>query len=212
VRVDGQPVVDQTVLLLTRDDLRVVSSGTTDGDGRFEVVIPGESRDLLALARVTTPVLDVASAATGDDPGSGVELAVDTSDLVAVTCRFVVEGRVPPFVSLVVEPVRLDGVPDEWLPALRRRSADVVDAYFFMRNVDAAAPVELLVRPGRYRFDARYVDRSRPNLIAPDFDNLVTRSVTAGPAAPSGDVATDITGPCTLVFHLRVLPDAELLG
>jgi hypothetical protein len=224
VRIDGQPVIDQPVLLVTRDPVRVVSSANTDSDGRFELAVPGENSDLLVLARITTPVLDVAAADAGAGSGE-VDLSVDTSALVAVSCRFVVDGRRPPFVSLAAEPVRLDGIPDEWLPALRRRSVDVVDAHFFSRNLDAAESVELLVRPGSYRFDAGYIDRSRPNLTAPDFDNLVTSNVTAvsagsalrqsGPAevaAQPGGTELEITGPCTLDFHLRVLPDAELLG
>ena len=92
----------------------------------------------------------------------------------------------------------------------------MVDAHFFSRNLESDS-VDLLVQPGVYRLNALHVNRSRPNLIAPDFDNLVTDRVSTGSLSidaesASGGIELEITGPCELVFTMRVPPDQELLG
>ena len=194
--VDGEPVGGQPVLLLSSAPLSVLAATETGADGRFSMepaTDTGPDGDVMILARVSTSVLAVAvaadglpradtggGAAAGDGAGGvGVELAVDTARLVAVTCRIAVQGRRPPFVSLTVDALRLDGVPDVLGPLLRRRNAQVVDAHFFSRNLESDS-IDLLVQPGVYRLNASHVDRSRPNVIAPAFDNLVTDLVSAG--------------------------------
>lgn len=216
--VDGQPVPDQPVLLLTDEPVSLLGSATTGSDGRFDLAVPADSSSALAvLARVSTPQVLAALVAEVGAGGGKLDLSVGTDDVIPVSWHLEVDGRWPPFVTLTAQPLELSGVPARFQAMFTRRSAQVVDAYFFSRN-EESADLELRMQPGRYRLNASYVNRSRPNLVNPDFDNVVTAEVEVSGAAdvtgsdPSAGVEVDLLAPARVTFRLRVLPDRELLG
>ncbi|GAA4366500.1 hypothetical protein [Agromyces bauzanensis] len=215
LRLDDVPVAAQRVLVVPETGSPVVGATDTSTDGRFEVDVGRQSGPLMAVGRVSVDVLAVVHAQVRPD-GRDTALVIRSDDLVSLSCSVVAPDVAHRQMSITIDPLHLSGVPDRFEPLLRRRDAGTVDAFFFRRGLDAPE-LTLRVQRGTYRFDASAFDRARPNIAAPDFENLVLSSVStedghvAEPDGPFGGVRIDIDRPSSLTLELRVLPDAELL-
>jgi hypothetical protein len=217
LQVDGAGVRPSRVIAVSDDPASVSGADVVGDDGSFAIDVPDSVERVVVMAGVTDPVVAVAHQAVdvGASPAP-VALVVDTArqPFHRVSGAIEIPGRRPPFISLTVDPVHLDGVPASLEPLLRRRDDRVVDASFLRLRLDEPR-FELNLQQGTYRLDAGYVDRSRPNIVRPDFDNLVTRLARVdGADAPAagrfGGIALEVTRPVQLTLVLAVLPDDEL--
>lgn len=217
LRVDGHPVRPARVIAVSGDPASVSGADVVRDDGRFEIRVPGTVERVVVMAGVTDPVVAVAHQAVDlDGSQASVALVVDTArqPFHPLSGAIEIPGRRPPFISLTVDPVHLDGVPTSLEPLLRRRDDRVVDASFLRLHLDEPR-FDLTLQQGTYRVDAGYVDRSRPNIVRPDFDNHVTRLARVDGAdvpAPErfGGIELGVTRPVQLTLVLAVLPDEEL--
>ncbi|WP_448810211.1 hypothetical protein [Agromyces bauzanensis] len=215
LRLDDLPVAAQHVLVVPATGSPVVAATDTSTDGRFEADVGRQPGPLVAMGRVNVDVLAVAHAVVPPD-GGDTELVIRSAELVPLSCDVLAPDVSHRPISITVDPLHLDGVPDRFEPLLRRRDARTVDAFFFRRVLDAPE-LALRVQRGTYRLDASAFDRARPNIAAPDFENLVLARVrtddgtVAEPDGPFGGVRIAIDRPSRLTLELRVLSDAELL-
>jgi hypothetical protein len=217
VEVDGRPAGVSRAIAVSGDLTAMVGSGVIGDGGGFEIEVPDAAERVVVMAGVTDPVVAVAHQAVdlGGSPAS-VALVVDTrrQPFHALSGEIEVPGLGPPFISLTVDPVHLEGVPAPLEPLFRRRDDRVVDASFMRLRLDEPR-FELTLQQGTYRLDAGYVDRSRPNIVHPDFDNYVTRLTRIdGVETPAperfGGIEVEVTRPVHLALVLAVLPDEEL--
>ncbi|WP_448004877.1 hypothetical protein [Agromyces bauzanensis] len=215
LRLDDSPVAAQRVLVVPGTGSPVVAATDTSSDGRFAADVGRQSGPLVAVGRVSVDVLAVVHAEVPSD-GSDTELVIRSADLVPLSFDVLVPDVAHRPISITVDPLHLSGVPGQYEPLLRRRDARTVDAFFFRRVLDAPE-LSLRVQRGAYRIDASAFDRARPNIAAPDFENLVLASVrtddgtVAEPDGPFGGVRIAIERPSSLTLELRVLSDTELL-
>lgn len=217
LQVDGHAVRPSRVIAVAGDPASTFGADVIGDDGRFEIRVPDSVERVAVMAGVTSPVVAVAHQAVdlGDSPAC-VALVVDTArqPFHPLCGAIEIPGRRPPFISLTVDPVHLAGLPARLEPLLRRRDDRVVDACFLGLQLDEPR-FDLVLQQGTYRVDAGYVDRSRPNIVRPDFDNHVTRLARVDGAdipapGPFGGVELEVTRPLQLTLLLAVLPDEEL--
>ena len=217
LQVDGYTVRPSRVIAVSGDLASIFGADVVGDDGRFEIHVPDSVERVVVIAGVTDPVVAVAHQAVdlGGSPAS-VALVVDTARQPFHPLSGAIEfpGQRPPFISLTVDPVHLDGVPAPLEPLLRRRDDRVVDASFLRVRLDEPR-FDLTLQQGTYRVDAGYVDRSRPNIVRPDFDNYITRlaridGVDMPVPERFGGIELDVTRPVQLTLVLAVLPDEEL--
>jgi hypothetical protein len=217
VEVDGRPAVPDRIVAVSGDLRTVVGAGDAGPDGAFEIEVGAGVDRAVVMAGITHPVVAVAHAAVDlGAPPPAVSLAIDTRDqpFHEVVGEVEVPGAPPPFIALTVDPVHLAGVPAGLEPFFRRRAARVVDAAFLRRNLDGPR-FALTLQGGTYRIDASYVDRARPELVHPGFDNYVTRLARIDGAevmAPEryGGVEVQVARAMRITLVLRILPDEAL--
>lgn len=196
--------------------LRLLAGGVTDPSGAFA----------LEPAADDVPARGILVAKLKDDPvgvlTSEVELpAAAAVDLAADGPFYSIAGTVesdaglPAELTLVADPVRPDGVPDDVVPFLSQSAPGVFDGRYAAHTVTPPS-FQVRLQRGRWRLRAEYVNYDRPNIHEPDFRNYATAEVrtepdgASAPGTPSRGFELDVDGDRRVTLVLRELLDDEL--
>ncbi len=221
LQLDGGALADQRVLLISEDTTALLASAATDERGRFELAVPREHSGgrVVLLAKLQGPVVAVKHAVVdlrAGRPGPQ-EFHFDSTaaEFHAVRGRVETTSGWPPYLMLFVDPVRIEGVPEPLAGFFNQRDENVLESYFFRTRVDGAE-FSLRLQRGTYRIGADYLDRSRPNIVDPQFENYVAARVeTDGEPEPlpgkrySGYLLK-VDRDRAVTMTIEVVPDEEL--
>jgi hypothetical protein len=221
VKLDGRALANQRVLLISGDMTRLLGSTTTGEDGRFAVDVPngsGQNRIVL-LVKLQGPVVALAHrvvdpAQDGEGPHEFL-IETDRGDLHSVSGQVVTTSGWPPYLTIFVNPVHVEGIPAELEAFFDRREAGVVESTFFKRRVDGQE-FELKLQAGTYLIGGSHLNYQRPNLASPDFENYVVSRVEADgeseplPGNPSSGYRLEVTRDRRITMTIEVVPDVAL--
>ena len=213
--VDGRPCADERVLVVSGDMARLLAVTSTGAGGEFELELAEDGAAVLLL-KVTEDVVTVVHERIDLAAADALEVAVDTS-AGFVTLAGAVEsdsGR-PERLDVYLDPVRIEGVPDELEPFFKQHDHGVFDGRFVKRTI-ASREFAFRVRPGSYRIGAEYLNYDRPMMSAPSFENYLAARATSDGADLAGNeyvgFLVDVDRDRRVVLSLRVVQDEELVG
>lgn len=191
--------------------LRLLATAVTDVQGAFALE-PGTAElpsTGIVVAKFKDDVVGVLTSEIELPPATAIELdATGPFHSVAITLES--DAGLPRELTVIADPVRPDGVPQDVVPFLNQRAVGVFDGRYAARTVTPPSS-ELRLQRGTWRLRGESVNSDRPNIEAPGFRNYVTaevRSEPDGATLPGFELDVDRDRSITLV--LRELPDEEL--
>ena len=192
--VEGRPVGGQDVLAVAGDE--VVASALTDDLGRFSLDAP---EGATVIGKVRTGTYGVVARVV---EAGGLDLDLG-APLPALDIALESEHELPARIDLTLDPVRLDGVPDELMPYARMRGPGVLEGHFGRGVIDGAR-ASVRVQPGAWRIAASSIDPDRTHVRS-----LVTGRVRADGDEVEGD-ALVVSGDRRITLVLRAATQNEL--
>ena len=88
----------------------------------------------------------------------------------------------PPYLTIFVRPVHVEGIPAELEAFFDRRDERVVESTFFKTRLDGRE-FELTVQDGTYQIGGSHLNYKRPTLADPDFEQHEAQRVRAARAS-----------------------------
>jgi hypothetical protein len=192
--VEGRPVGGQDVIALAGEE--VVAGALTDDLGRFSLDAP---EGATVIGKVRTGIYGVVARVV---EGGGLDLDLG-GPLPALDIALESEHELPARIDLTLDPVRLDGVPDELMPYARMRGPGVLEGHFGRGVIDGAR-ASVRVQPGAWRIAASSIDPDRTHVRS-----LVTGRVRADGDEVEGD-ALVVSGDRRITLVLRAATQNEL--
>jgi hypothetical protein len=192
--VEGRPVGGQDVIALAGEE--VVAGALTDDLGRFSLDAP---EGATVIGKVRTGTYGVVARVV---EAGGLDLDLG-GPLPALDIALESEHELPARIDLTLDPVRLDGVPDELMPYARMRGPGVLEGHFGRGVIDGAR-ASVRVQPGAWRIAASSIDPDRTHVRS-----LVTGRVRADGDEVEGD-ALVVSGDRRITLVLRAATQNEL--
>lgn len=211
--VEREPVSAGEVLAFTRDPPRLVARADTDSGGNFELLLePGMSAQVDLLGRVVDGMLTVTGQSIQLPPQGPVELTAPAP----VTLEVAIESTegLPAELSVFMDPVAVDELPERLAPFVTQREEGVFGAHFAELSVGQRG-VSVRVQPGTWTIGGSHIVFERPNSSAPTPKNFIV----AGARSPDGEpfagsegsgFAVEVTEDQRIVLRLREMADEEL--
>jgi hypothetical protein len=216
--LDGQPLADQDILLISADMERFLGACATGPDGRFTYALSAHAAPaaVVVLAKVKASVATVLYQAVEVPQAAPVEFRVDSQrNFVTVTGSVDTTAGWPPHLNVFLNPVMIDGIPEQLQRFFRQKAKGVVGGYLIETAIREPA-FALRVVPGVYAIGGAYLNYDRPMTVRPDYQNFIVQSVTVAPGGeqlsgdPYGGFRLSVAGDCQVRLALRVVEDREL--
>lgn len=216
--LDGQPLANQDILLISADMARFLGSCATGPDGRFTCALSPRAAPaaVVVLAKVKASVVTVLYQAVEVPQAAPVEFRVDSqADFVTVTGSVDTAAGEPPHLNVFINPVMIHGIPERLQHFFNQKAKGVVDGHFIETAI-REPEFAFRVVPGVYAIGGAYLNYDRPMTVRPDYQNFIVQAVTVAPAAeqlagdPYGGFRLRVTGDCQVRLTLRVVEDREL--
>ena len=221
VKLDGQALSDQRLLLISGDMMKFLGSTTSAEDGAFAIDVPAghDSGQVVLLLKIQGPVVALAQRVIDlESEGWGPhEFLIDTTD----GSFHNVEGEVastsgwPPYLNVFVNPVHVESIPEPLEKFFRWQDEQVLESTFYKLKVDGHS-FNLRFRSGTYKIGADHLNYFRPSMENPDFENYVaTRAEADGESQPLqgeryGGYLMEVKRDRQIVLTIEMVPDEEL--
>lgn len=221
LKLGGQALSDQRVLLISGDMMKLLGSVTTGKDGAFEVVVPHEHKngEVILLIKIQGPVIALVHKVVDlKSDGKGPHLInIESSKGEYHQIHGMIETTSgwPPFLNVFVDPVHIAGIPAQLEKFFNQRDEKVVESSFFKKRLEDKSFI-LKLKSGTYRIGGDYLNYSRPNMVNPDFENyLVARVDADGENKPLegkryGGYLLEVKRNREITMTIEVVPDEEL--
>jgi hypothetical protein len=184
LQLDGQALAQQRVLLISGDMTNFLGSTTTDDAGEFEINVPSDHRhgEVVLLVKIQGPVVALVHRAIDlEHDGSGPhEFSLETArdDFHSIEGKIVTTSGWPPYLTVFVDPVHVEGIPAPLEKFFRWKDERVIESTFFKMRLDGQV-FDLKLLSGIYRIGANYLNYFLPSTENPDIENYVTRKLEA---------------------------------
>jgi hypothetical protein len=217
--LDGQPLGDQDILLISADMARFLGTCTTGPDGRFACALSPRAAPaaVMVLAKVKASVATVLYQVVEVPQATPVEFRVDSQgNFMTVTGSINTAVGWPPHLNVFLNPVMIDGIPERLQRFFNQKAKGVVDVYFIKTAIREPAFFSFRVVSGIYAIGGAYLNYDRPMTVQPDYQNFIVRAVTVEPTGeqlagdPYGGFQLSVAGDCQIRLALRVVEDREL--
>ncbi len=182
LQLDGQPLSQQRVLLISGDMKELLASTTSGDDGVFKVTIPDGKvhKEVVLLVKVQGPVIALGyrNVKLGKErvESKKVEFNFHEGDFSTIRSEIRTTSGWPPYLNVYVNPVHLEGIPEPLEKFFNEIDEETVESSFYEARVDGRE-FELKVMRGTYRVGADYINYSRPMIVNPEFENYVVSSI-----------------------------------
>lgn len=211
--VEREPVSAGEVLAFTSDPPRFIARANTDRGGNFVLLLePGLSASVDLLGRAVDGMLTVTGQSIQLPPRGPVELTAPAP----VTLEVEIESAAgfPAELSVFMDPVAVDELPERLAPFVTQRAEGVFGAHFAELSVGQRA-FSVRVQPGTWTIGGSHIVYERPNSSAPTFKNFIVASARAPEGEPfagteSSGFAVEVTEDQRIVLRLREMADEEL--
>lgn len=217
--LDNQPLPNQDVLLISEKMEKLLGVCMTAPDGQFGITLPAGNSPSKAilLAKVKGEFVTVIHKVIELVQANPVEIKVDTGK-----DFFTIEGRInssvgwPKYSNIFLDPLKVDGVPEQLERFFKQKSQGVFDSHFLEIPVQEGS-FSFRVKRGIYRIGGEYINYDRPNIVNPDFNNYVVNKVTfvTGNGPLSGDPYSgfilEVKGDSRVTLSLRIVKDEEIM-
>jgi len=218
LRVDGQPVPGQDILVISRRLDAFLGATTTDANGEFSCTTAAlaDASEVALLAKVKGPVVTAVFEVVKVPQTAPVEIDVNSH------ARFFrIDGRIessvgwPDHLNVFLDPDSIDGLADALGRYLNLKDHGVFDGHFIYTPVRGKT-FTFVVAPGAYRIGGDFIVYERPMLANPGFQNVIVNEVTLGPGGdelpgnPYRGFSLKVDADVQVTLALRVVEDREL--
>ena len=150
--------------------LRLLATGITDAHGAFALEAGTEPpASGILVAKFKDQVVGVLTAEVELPSLAPVALDAD-GPFYSVAVALESDAGLPEELTVVIDPVRPSGVPEEVVPFLNQRAVGVFDGRY--AAVTGKPPsFQLRLQAGTWSLRGEYVNYDRPNIPEPDFRN-----------------------------------------
>jgi hypothetical protein len=216
--LDNQPLADQDILLISADMALFLGACTTGPGGRFNCALPARAAlaAVVVLAKVKAGVVAMLYQAIEVPQTAPVEFRVDShGNFVTVTGSVDTAAGWPPHLNVFLNPVMIDGIPEQLQRFFNQKAKGVVDGHFIETTIREPA-FTFRVVPGVYAIGGAYLNYDRPMTVRPDYQNFIVQAATVAPASERltgdsyGGFRLGVAGDCQVHLTLRVVEDREL--
>ena len=206
VRADGKPVSGVPVLFVTREMDGLIGASTTDTKGAFTARIsPGDHSAAIALARLSGSVVGLQQRPIDLRHAEPVTFDFDlTRDFVRFDGDIEGSGGRPDILYVWLNPVSLDGVPQQLQRFFRQQGPGVFDAYFSKVPIQGES-FSFRVQRGTYQLGGENINYDRAVLGEPKPKDYVVHGATLVPEN------TPLPGDETLGFTIQVDRDRKVV-
>ncbi len=198
--LDGQPIPDQSLMLVDPVKNVIVTTTETDEDGHFTIAYeaPQDSHAYTLLAKfrhediVTVEAKEIVT--TANHPN--VDFQLSSSDLIAIEGQVKARRMKPMQYLLDIDLVKVQGVDPKFTPFLNREKANIIVLSYHTREIRSDT-FRILTKPGNITLGARRVYLDDPLAVAHHL-NYVSKRVRVMPQK------MDLSGEPFVGFSLEV--------
>lgn len=215
--IDGLPAAGQEITLISPQFDAFLGRAMTGSGGDFALFLQQSGLNGAGLLiKIRHPFIALAYRQVEVPLTAPVEIDLDSGAGV-----WTLSGEIEPFagraphLNLFLDPLSTPEVPAGSARFINQVEPFVHDAHFYVLQV-AGEQFSIRVKAGRYAIGGAYLNYDRPNIVDPDFDNLIVhRAELAGspaplPGTPYGGFEIDVEGDCHLLLSLIAVDDDEL--
>lgn len=215
--IDGLPAVDQEVTLISPGFDTFVGRAITDSGGDFILSLPESGlKSVSLLIKIRHPFLALAYQQVELPQTTPLEVDLDSNADI-----WTLSGEIEPFtgrsphLNLFFDPLSSAEVPASLARFFNQVEPSVHEAHFFRLRV-TGEQFSIRVKAGLYAIGGTYLNYDRPNIVDPDFDNLIVyRAELAGtqtqlPGTPYSGFEINVVGDCHLLLSLIEVDDEDL--
>ena len=206
VRADGKPASGATVLLVTREMDALLGAATTDAGGAFTGRISGgDHPGAIALARVSGSVVGLQQRPVDLARPEPLTFDFDLSrDFVRLGGDIESTGGRPDVLDVWLNPVSLEGIPQQLQRFFRQKGPGIFDAYFSKVAVRGDS-FSFRVQRGTYQLGGDRVNYDRAVIGEPKEKDYVVHAATLAPEN------TPLQGDETLGFSIQADRDRKVV-
>jgi hypothetical protein len=217
VRADGKPVSGAAVLFVTRAMDALLSAATTDANGAFSGRISGgDHSEAIALARISGSVVGLQQRPVDLGRSEPVTFDFDLArDFVRLDGDIESSAGRPDVLDVWLNPVTLEGIPQQLQRFFRQQGPGVFGAYFSKVAVKGDS-FSFRVKRGTYQLGGDRINYDRAVIGEPKEKDYVVHAATLVPENTplQGDETLGFTIHADrdrkVVLWLRVVEQAEL--
>jgi hypothetical protein len=217
--VDGQPLPNQEILIVSEQMDKFLGTCLTDAAGQFSSILPIEDRPerVILLAQVKSNLVTVSYKLIQLPQTHPIEIYIDAKDQV-----FKLDGEIesavgwPNYLNIFLDPVQIQGIPEGLEQFFSQKDQGVFDVHFREISVHTRT-FSFKVKAGKYRIGGQYINYDRPMLINPDFDNYIidkaafaSNKLSPLTGSPESGFLLEVDTDCQVVCSLRIVEDEEL--
>jgi hypothetical protein len=167
--VDGQPIPDQSLMLVDPVKNVIVATTETDEDGHFTIAYkaPQDGHDYTLLAKFRHEDIATVEAkeimTTANHPK--VDFQLSSSDLIAIEGKVKAKRMKPMQYLLDIDLVKVQGVDPKLIPFLKRETENIIRWNYQTRDIRSDT-FRILTKPGTITVDATRVYLDDPLAVA----------------------------------------------
>jgi hypothetical protein len=225
--MDNQSLPNQEILLIDEKMSELIGVCSNDSnkacatgaDGEFRFNISEQNRPVKArvLVKLKDEIVTVVEKLIDIPQENPVEISVDRpKDLLTVDVTIESSDGFPDTLNVFIDPVKIDGVPEQLERFFKQVRDGVFDAHFVEKRIQGKT-FSFKVKPGIYRIGGEYIIYERPMMVNSNFKNYIVDRVTLQSGNtnltgnPYSGFTLNVDSDCKIVLSLRVVEDQELL-
>ena len=215
VHLDGQPIREQQVMVLTRQMDKFLGAAVTDYEGFYEITMSSADSEVTVVSKIQGPVLaieDKIIQITSPDLRQNFNFNSSSNTFKVLQARIVTDGKQKPSsIDISITPIRMDGVSPGIEKFFLRREQEIVDSSFYDENIKDNHFI-LRVQNGIYRIAGARRIYKRPLAGLPDKDDFIVDTIFAdGEKSPlagekMGGFLLDIHRDRKIDMHVNIMP------